>query len=194
MTGKIYLDISLSRSFFSGHFYQLVTYPLMGNGLFEVIFNCLLFWLIGSELEFIWGKKKYIKALVIGVLGGSLTWVPLAIFLPHMGPLAGPGSVINLWVVAFGVLYPDALFSFLFLIPIRARYFAALIIAIELFMGFFSPSGASSFAQLGGVFWGYLFLFFIPSRKKAPKKPKLRLVKEEKDGGKENDFPPKYWH
>ena len=54
--------------FFSGHIYELITYPFLAQGVFEVLFECLLFWFVGSELESIWGKKLYAKFLIVVVI------------------------------------------------------------------------------------------------------------------------------
>lgn len=188
----------LSSSIFSGHIYKIITYPLVGGGLFEVVFNCLLFWLIGSDLENLWGRKKYLITLIVGTVGGGLTYVVISAFFPSIGPLYGPSGLITLLMVSFAVLYPHALFSFMFLIPIKAKYFAMLIIGIELYMGFFSSSGIGTLAHLGGVAAGYLYLFQVPKLKKRRPKGHLYLIKGLKNG-KENrnnddDFPPKYWH
>ena len=188
----------LSSSIFSGHIYQIITYPLVGGGIFEVVFNCLLFWLIGSELEILWGRKKYLMTLLIGTVGGGLTYVAFSAFFPSSGPLYGPSGLITLLMVCFAILYPHTLFSFMFLIPIKAKYFAMLVVGIEFYMGFFSPSGISSFSHLGGVLAGYLFLFQWPKFKKRKPKGHLYLIKGLKNGqenrNNDDDFPPKIWH
>jgi len=191
-------SLVLSSSVFSGHIYKIFTYPFVGGGIFEVAFNCLLFWLIGSELENLWGRKKYLLALLVGTIGGGLTYVAISAFFPSVGPLYGLSGLVTLLMVSFAVLYPHALFSFMFLIPIKAKYFAMLIIGIELYMGFFSASGVSTLAHLGGVALGYLFIFQLPKLKKRRPKGRLVLIKGLKNGeenrNNDDDFPPKYWH
>jgi membrane associated rhomboid family serine protease len=188
----------LNSSIFSGSIYRIFSYPLVGGGIFEVVFNCLLFWMIGSDLEYLWGRRKYIILLLVGVIGAALTYVALSAFFPFIGPLYGPSGLINLLMVCFAVLYPEAVFSFMFLIPIKAKYFAMLIIGIELYLGFFSPSGISIFAHLGGVAAGYYYIFQLPRIKKRRSKNRLYLIKGLKNGeenrNNDGDFPPKYWH
>jgi len=190
--------LELSSSVFSGRVYQILTYPFVGRGIFEVVFNCLLLWLIGSDLESLWGRKKYFFALLIGTIGGGLTYVAISAFFPSVGPLYGLSGLVTLLMVCFAVLYPHALFSFMFLIPIKAKYFAMLIIGIELYTSFFSASGVSTLAHLGGVAAGYLFIFQLPKLKKRRPKGRLVLIKGLKNGeenrNNDNDFPPKYWH
>ncbi len=188
----------LSPSIFNGSIYRILTYPFVGSGIFEVVFNCLLFWLIGSDLENLWGRKKYLFLLLVGLLGSAVTYIILASFFPQMGPLFGSSGLINLLMICFAVLYPNAVFSFMFLIPIKAKYFAMIIVGIELYFGFFSPSGTSILAHLGGVAAGYLFIFQYPKFKKRGPKSRLYLIKGLKDGeenrNNDSDTPPKYWH
>ena len=46
---------------FSGHIYSLITYPFLSQSIIEVILNCLMLWLMGSEFEANWGQKRYLK-------------------------------------------------------------------------------------------------------------------------------------
>jgi len=221
IVGKIWgvpLEVIFGLSpgkFFGGHIYQIVTYPFMGRGLMEVLFNGLLLWFIGSDLENIWGRTRYIKFFFVCILGAGLIYMGIGLlFLTksplYFFPLMGMAGFINFLMLAYAILYPDRLFTFMFLFPIKAKYFCMLIIGIELFMGFFSPAGASSFAHLGAMGTGYIYMLFLSSPrlkryfKRVPKKKKksshLYLVKgleedeEDDEGpGKGKNGPPKYW-
>src|SRR5271156_305048 len=49
-------------SFLKQHYYwQLVTYMFMHADMFHILFNMLLLWMIGSELEAQWGTKFFLK-------------------------------------------------------------------------------------------------------------------------------------
>src|SRR5689334_23954134 len=51
---------TLFRSLFRGMIFQLFTYPFVEVDILRVVFNCLVVWLIGAELEQKWGQKIYI--------------------------------------------------------------------------------------------------------------------------------------
>ena len=47
----------------SGRFlpWQPVTYAFLHGGLFHLFFNMLGLWMFGSELERLWGQKRYLQ-------------------------------------------------------------------------------------------------------------------------------------
>ena len=49
----------------SGFIWQLVTYPLVNFQVMGVVFTGLLLWFIGSDLETLWGTKKYMAYVFI---------------------------------------------------------------------------------------------------------------------------------
>ena len=49
-------------------FFQFSTYPLIGQGVFEVVLNSLMLWLMGSEFELNWGIRRYSWFLLFVVL------------------------------------------------------------------------------------------------------------------------------
>jgi hypothetical protein len=63
-------------------------------------------------------------------------------------------------LVAFGMLWPDRPIYIYFLLPIRAKYFIAASIGLELFTGVTGSSdGVAHIAHLGGAAVGFLFIF-----------------------------------
>ncbi len=75
------------------------------------------------------------------------------------GRAAGASGAIFGVLVAFGVLYPEFELMLIFLpIPIKAKFFIPIAIALELFLGFgnFSGDNVAHFAHLGGALIGYL--------------------------------------
>lgn len=204
------LQLGLSGAkFFSGHIYQVLTYPFVGNGLFEVLFNCLLLWLVGSELEEIWGAKRYAKFLFASSLGASVLFLLLAtIFysgsISYALPLTGLMGVTNFLLLAYAILYPDRLFTFMFIFPMKAWIFCILIICIQLFYGIFSPSGILSLGHLGALISGYLYMLFVSTdrfknyfkskkRQKKVSKSHLKLVRDDEDDDDDENPPPKFW-
>ena len=79
---------------------------------------------------------------------------------PHSAiPVIGAsGSVYGL-LVAFAMLYPDAVVYLYFLIPIKAAHMAILFGAIEFFSGATGATpGVARFAHMGGMITGYLYI------------------------------------
>jgi membrane associated rhomboid family serine protease len=202
--------LGLSGSgFFSGHIHSLITYPFVGNSIIEVVLNCLMLWLMGSEFEANWGVKRYVSFLGTTVLGGAILFLLVSsIFFSgspiYTFPITGLSGIVASMCMAYAVIYPDRLFSFLMIIPVKAKYFCMILVAITLYQGIESPSGVGAWGQLGSIFSAYFFMVIISRRnikglsEKLGKMTQLRSMKKGraklsivKD---DNENPPKYWH
>lgn len=76
------------------------------------------------------------------------------------------GSLFGI-LLAFGMLFPNALLFMLFLpIPIKAKYFVAIYGAMELFSGLQNSPGdnVAHFAHLGGMLFGFILIKYWRSR------------------------------
>ncbi|UPT73387.1 MAG: rhomboid family intramembrane serine protease [Elusimicrobiota bacterium] len=103
------------------------------------------------------GEKDFLKYYFLCGLGAAAAHLALA---PHSTiPVIGAsGSVYGL-LVAFAMLYPDAVVYLYFLIPIKAAHMALLFGAIEFFAGATgSTPGVARFAHLGGMLTGWFYI------------------------------------
>ena len=188
----INLNLMLGLSaqlFWKGLFYQLLTYPLAGGGLIEVVFNALLLWFIGCELENSWGRKRYLAFLTVATLGGGIVFLALSQFISGVGVLGGLAGITSALLLAYAIIYPHRTFLFLLIIPVKAKYFCMILIGMQFYMGIFSPGASQVWGHLGAMFFTFLFMLYL-AREKRPKKKgkgKLSLVSDEVP-------PPKYWN
>ena len=197
----VYLSQFLSLSggfFFSGHLYQLITYPLMATGLFEVLFDCLLLWFIGGELELLWGSNRYLKYIAVSTLFGGLIFLAISSFLSAWTYLSGPGGMCLAILVAYAILFPDRSLLLVFF-PVKAKWFCLIMAGILLYQGVFLPGAAGVWGQLGAMASGFIYLIFLArnalklpgflTRKKKKSNPGLKIVRGDND-----DQGPKMWH
>jgi membrane associated rhomboid family serine protease len=210
-TTPLYLGSLLGLSaehFLQGHVYSIVTYPFFSRSLIEVILNCLMLWLMGSEFETSWGSKRYLNFLASVVVGGGLCFLAVSLLFfkssaVYSYPLVGLSGIVSSLCVAYAVIFPDRIFSFLMIIPIKARYFCLILVAISLFQGLSGPMGVGAWGQLGGILAAYLFMVVVSNRnfkslsEKMGKMTQLRSAKKSKAKltivKDDNDTPPKYW-
>lgn len=137
--------------------WQLVTYLFIHGSFFHLLFNLFALWMFGMPVERQYGQKGFLKYYFICGLGAAAASVALS---PHSTiPVIGAsGSVYGL-LVAFAMLYPDAVVYLYFLIPVRAAHMAILFGLIEFFAGATSATpGVARFAHLGGMVTGYLYI------------------------------------
>ena len=78
-------------------------------------------------------------------------------------PMVGASGALYGVVAAFAILYPDFKLMLIFLpIPIKARYFVPILLAVDLFLGImdYSWDPIAHFAHLGGAIAGGLLAYY----------------------------------
>lgn len=196
-----FLGLSFA-SFSSGFIFQIITYPFANVGLMEVVFSGLLLWFLGSELEGIWGERKYLAYLLMTVIFSGLAYLVFSVALGGAVtgfPFHGMNVLSSAMCVSYAVLFPDRVFQFFMLIPIKAKYFCMILAGMSLYSGLFTPSGAMAFGNLFAMGFGLVFFKIehldlfkkIISKGRATKAPKgkanLRIVEDEEKK------PPRYF-
>lgn len=186
----------------SGFIFQLVTYPFMEVQLMGFIFNSLVVWFIGSELEAQWGRRVYLRFLLINLLVVGLLFVLVnTVFFYgtafYSTPLHGLTGINFAMLMAYALLYPDRQMSLMMIFPMRARTFCWILAGIEAYMALFSGM-AASWAHLLAMGVTYLVIKFqnrpllnkvlhAQFEKKKRSKNHLYVVKDE------DQKPPKFW-
>lgn len=87
-------------------------------------------------------------------------------FLNRFNVVGASGSVFGL-LLAFGMMFPNAVIYIYFLFPIKAKWFVMIYGALELLLGVTGTSdGIAHFAHLGGMLFGIgLILYWKKKRK-----------------------------
>jgi membrane associated rhomboid family serine protease len=121
----------------SGLVYQFLTYPFIESSLMGVIFEGLLIWFIGSELELKWGRKFYFQFLLVAILTSGPFYFIIGSIFPSLGayPLLGITSFTYGLLMAYAIIYSERQLTFMLLFPMKAKYFCMLLAAIQLYMG-----------------------------------------------------------
>lgn len=186
----------------SGFVFQLITYPFVEIGLMSFIFNALVVWFIGSELESQWGRRVYIRFLLIIVLGVALISALVNILLLYgtsafFTPLHGLNGINFALLIAYAMIYPDRQMSMMMIFPMKAKTFCWILAGIEAYMALINNYTAA-WAHLLAMGISYLIIHFqtVPLIKKAlnstfetkkRSKSHLYVVKDE------DQKPPKFW-
>jgi membrane associated rhomboid family serine protease len=86
----------------------------------------------------------------------------------YLGVALGASGAIYGLLVAFAFMFPNAELMMMFIpVPIKAKYFVPVIVAIDLYMGLQgsslfggSGSGVAHFAHVGGAVVGFLMMWY----------------------------------
>ena len=211
-----FVPSAISKSFF---IWQFFTYMFIHSaGLFHILFNMMVLWMFGSELEQLWGKRFFfIYYLVCGVGSAFVYFLGVALYSVFSSsssvmstPVVGASGAVFGLLLAYGWIFGDRLILFMFIFPMKARTFTILIACVELMTmlnaGFGSP--VANLAHLGGLLSGFLFLKlravsqrsnntespFKFRRKFWKKQTKIKILNNDDEMKEDNLSGPKYWN
>ena len=137
--------------------WELATYLFLHAGFFHIVFNLFALWMFGSDLERLWGPRRFLFFFFLTGVGAGLLNVllePSSI----IATVGNSGAVYGV-LLAYGLLFPDRPIFLWLIIPIKAKWFVA-IMGVVAFVGSLSGpgSGISHVAHLGGMLFAFLYL------------------------------------
>jgi len=189
--------------------WQLFTYMFLhAANVFHILFNMLLLWWIGSELELYWGRRYFLFYYLACGVGGGLIWVigTMIYFLmtgnsvPLRTDVVGASGAIYGLMLAYGLLFGERVIHFLMLFPMKAKFFVMILAGVQVMNqlsdGFNSQEAV--LAHLGGMVTGLILLKIGPKiqelwrrRQSRSHGRKLKLVVDNVKPGQPG---PKYWN
>lgn len=183
---------------------------------FHIVFNMLMLWWLGGELEQRWGSRFFAMFyFVTGVGAGVLYIAAIALHGFFFGnltpvwtiPVVGASGAIFGLLLAYGIIFGERVVYFMMLFPMRAKYFVMILGGVEV-VTVLNNGGVggdvANLAHVGGLVSGFIFLRVYTAlqqrkwRKGGGAKARgrgLKLVvnndnkKDDKGGG-----GPKYWN
>ena len=145
----------------SGRFlpWQVLTYAFLHGSPMHLFFNMFGLWMFGSELERLWGQRRYLQFLAAGALAAGAAQLVITAMTNSVNPTVGASGALYALLLAFGMLFPNRVIMPLFPpIPMKARTFVIVFGALELLLGLSGRSGIAHFAHLGGMVGGFLMI------------------------------------
>jgi len=140
--------------------WQFVTYMFLHSvsDPWHIIFNMLVLWMFGSEVERAMGTRKFLTMyFTAGIFAGIFG----CLFTPN-NPILGASGAIFAVEIAFAMFYPNSTIIF-FVFPIKAKYLVMIFAGITVINCLMPSSGnVAHFAHLGGLLYGFLFIRYEP--------------------------------
>ncbi|MDE2592652.1 MAG: rhomboid family intramembrane serine protease [Burkholderiales bacterium] len=140
--------------------WQLVTYAFLHGSIGHIFFNMMGLWMFGSELERIWGGRRYAHFMLASILSAAICQLLFNLVGGFGSPTVGASGGLFGLLLAFAMMFPNRTIMPLFPpIPMKAKVFVGIYGALELFLGVTgTQSGVAHFAHLGGMLGGWLML------------------------------------
>ena len=154
----------------SFHFWQPATYMFLhSGGVFHILFNMLMLWWLGSEMEQHWGRRfftAYYFACGIGAAGLYILctyvyYILSGVTHPLFTPVIGASASVYGLFLAYGLLFGERMVMVFMMFPMKAKHFVLLLGGIELvsLLNSGMRSQVAHLAHLGGIVAGFLFLW-----------------------------------
>jgi rhomboid family protein len=140
--------------------WQLVTYAFLHGGMLHLAFNMFALYMFGSDIERVFGTRRYLTYYFVCVVSAALTQMVFAAVSGGFYPTVGASGGVFGLLLAYGMYFPNSRVMLIFPpIPMPARMFVLVYAAIELFLGVTgTQEGVAHFAHLGGMIGGFALL------------------------------------
>jgi len=205
-----FLALTPSDIIFDGFLWQFLTYMFFHSlDVTHILFNLLMLWFLGADLEKTWGSRYFIYYFFLSGIGASILytlsvtlWFRLTGDAEPLGiPVVGASGGVFGLLVAYGILYSERVIHFMMIFPMKAKYFVLILAGVELLTMLthgINGGGVANLAHLGGALSGFLILLITTYlKKKKPngsiKKPASSKLKIVVNNEKPNHLP-KYWN
>ncbi|MBM3357146.1 MAG: rhomboid family intramembrane serine protease [Betaproteobacteria bacterium] len=152
-------------SVFGGHLgfqpWQIVTYSFVHGSLLHLFVNMFALYMFGSELERVFGRKRYVNLYFASVIAAAASQLVVQAYLggaPY--PTVGASGGVFGLLLGYAIYFPNRMVMLIFPpIPMRARVFVILYGTLELYLGVTgTQSGVAHFAHLGGMLGAWLII------------------------------------
>src|SRR5438105_8710912 len=118
-----------------GYIWQLVTFQFMHASFWHLFFNCFAIFIFGRAVEEALGFGNFLKLYFSSGVVGGLFQVAAALLSTKLfgGPVVGASAGGFGLTAAFALLFPNDLILLFFILPMRAKYFLWLAIALAVY-------------------------------------------------------------
>ena len=141
-----------------GHLWlwQFFTYMFLHSttNAWHLIFNMLVLWMFGSEVERVLGAKRF---LTLYFTAGIFAGICCCIFTPWTPILGASGAILAI-EIAFAMYFPNSTVIFYFF-SMKAKYLVMILTGITIFNCIGTKTdNVAHYAHLGGLVYGFLFV------------------------------------
>ena len=145
-------------------FWQPVTYMFVHASPTHILFNMLILWMFGVELERMWRTPFFVRYYAVTGIGAGLISILVSLLPFHATQATYNATIVGASGALFGLLFAYAwyfpnrpILMFLFF-PVPAKYFVAILGAISVVMSIQGGGTVAATTHLGGLLVGYIYL------------------------------------
>jgi membrane associated rhomboid family serine protease len=145
--------------------WQPVTYMFLhARSPTHILFNMLILWMFGVELERMWKTRFFVKYYFVTGIGAGIITVAVAM-LPfaatsatYDAKIVGASGALYGLLLAFALYFPNRPILMFLFFPVPAKYFVMILGAIAFLTSIEGSGTVAATTHLGGLLVGYLYL------------------------------------
>jgi membrane associated rhomboid family serine protease len=145
-----------------------LTYMFLHVGFTHLLFNMIVLFFFGPRLELRLGSKSFIWFYLFGGFGGAL----FHFFLSPGAPMVGASGAVYAVLLGYAYFWPRDVIYLWFVLPVQVWVLTTFLVFASVFLGLAGTGdGVAHFAHLGGLAFGYLYIWIAERRRAARVKP-----------------------
>ena len=147
-------------------YYRIITGGFLHGNIFHLASNCYALYIVGSQIESFYGKKKFLIIYLFSLICGSL----LSITLSNNASIGASGAI-------FGLMGSLLYFGYYYRVYLGSTWKNNIlpIIVINLILGFVIP-GIDYFGHIGGLIGGILASMALGLKYKSNKRERINGI------------------
>ena len=150
-------------TFIQGQIWRAVTYMFLHGSPFHILFNMLMLWMFGVEIENMWGTRRFVAFYLICGAGSAMFSI-LNLFNSELSliPVIGASGAVLGVLTIYAYYFPHRQVLLFFILPVNIRIIVVGYALYSLF-GTIAPRGViSHLTHLGGIVVALLYLKLYP--------------------------------
>jgi len=98
--------------------WQLVSYAALHGDLAHLMFNMLGLWMFGSELERLWGPRRYLQFMAGAGVAAAVAQLLVTALMGSNAPTVGASGVLFGLLMAYALSFPRRMFDLVGFLPV----------------------------------------------------------------------------
>lgn len=160
-----WLKVDFPEIAYRGQVWRLLTYAFCHapGSLLHIVFNLWLLWLLGHEVEALYGSKEFLWFYCVSAVFAAICYIGLGLAFRDLAPMLGASGAVTAVTMLYTLHYPRRKIYIWGIIGVEMRWLMTIVIVMDLHpillqagQGIRSGDVAHA-AHLGGALFGWFY-------------------------------------
>jgi membrane associated rhomboid family serine protease len=161
-----WLKLSPDRVIRHWEWWRLLTYAFCHADLMHLAGNMWFLWMVGSQVEPIYGQREFLRFYLTGALLSGLGFLGFGLIVGRGAPSLGASGAVMAVAMLCAMYYPSMKILIMFVLPVELRWLVAAYVVFDMYPMLLELGGGQSLdhvahsAHLAGLAYGFLYKHF----------------------------------